>query len=293
MQISRAATFQSLSLIAILLYLVMMMSATRVLEIVGVGWIRAAQLGLIGSMTAAACILLPSSKARAWLRVVLAKHFFEHRYDYRAEWLGFTKTIGQGGGDAAPLRERIIKALADIGGAPAGLLLSLDEQARLVESASWNWPCPIDRSGASEREFVRFLEATGHVIDFEAAKGGLIAAKGEQVGFRSGSNAAAPGPAFRFSTRTSLSAWCCSPTPWCAGRSTGRISTCSARPARKLRATSRKHAARKRWPTCSASTSSTGASPSSCTTSRTWSASSVSSPAMPSGTPTIPNFAPT
>jgi putative PEP-CTERM system histidine kinase len=174
MQISRAATFQSLSLIAILLYLVMMMSATRVLEIVGGEWVRAAQFGVIALMTIAATILLPSSRARAWLRVILAKHFFEHRYDYRAEWLRFTKTIGQGGGDAAPLRERIIKALSDIAGSPAGILLSVNEQGRLSETGSWNWPEALRHDGTSERELVRFLESTGHVIDFAAGRDDLL-----------------------------------------------------------------------------------------------------------------------
>ena len=181
MQISRAATFQSLSVIAILLYLVLMMSASRAIEIAGGGWVRAAQFGLILAMTIAAAILLPSSKARAWLRVVLAKHFFEHRYDYRAEWLRFTRTIGHGGGDAAPLRDRIIKALADIAGSPAGLLLGVDEQARLVETASWNWPQRFENKGRSEHELVRFLEATGHVIDFEGAADGIVASGDEKA----------------------------------------------------------------------------------------------------------------
>ena len=47
------------------------------------------------AMTLAALLLLPSAKLRAWLRVTLAKHLFEHRYDYRQEWLRFTDTVGR------------------------------------------------------------------------------------------------------------------------------------------------------------------------------------------------------
>ena len=72
------------------------------------------------------------------MRVMLAKHFFEHRYDYRAEWLRFTRTVGRGGIDAAPLGDRVVKALADISGSPAGLLLIVDEQYRLTPAARWN-----------------------------------------------------------------------------------------------------------------------------------------------------------
>ena len=46
------------------------------------------------AMTVAAMVMLPSSRARGWAKVKIAKHFFEHRYDYRTEWLRFTETIG-------------------------------------------------------------------------------------------------------------------------------------------------------------------------------------------------------
>jgi putative PEP-CTERM system histidine kinase len=173
MQVSRAATFQSLSVMAILAYLIVMMSATRAMEIVGGEWVRIGQLALIFAMTLAAAILLPSGKARAWLRVTLAKHLFEHRYDYRQEWLRFTGTIGHGGEDAAPLSDRVIKALAEISASPAGLLLAVDDQFRLSPSARWNWPHPVTRDEA-EPEFLRFLEETGHVVDFEAVEDGFL-----------------------------------------------------------------------------------------------------------------------
>ncbi len=65
-------------------------------------------------MTVAAMVLLPSARARGWMKVKLAKHLFEHRYDYRSEWLRFTETLGRAGPDAPPLSERIVKAFADI-----------------------------------------------------------------------------------------------------------------------------------------------------------------------------------
>jgi putative PEP-CTERM system histidine kinase len=166
MQISRAATFQSISLIAILLYLILMMSATRAIEIVGGEWVRVAQIGLVSAMTLAAAILLPSGRARAWAGVVLAKHLFEHRYDYRAEWLRFTRTIGRGGEDAAPLADRIAKAMADIAGSPGAMLLTVEEGGRLVPAARWNWHHELGRADREEAEFVRFVEENAHVVDF-------------------------------------------------------------------------------------------------------------------------------
>ena len=34
---------------------------------------------------------------RGWLRVKVFKHLFQHRYDYRSEWLRFTRTIAKPG----------------------------------------------------------------------------------------------------------------------------------------------------------------------------------------------------
>jgi putative PEP-CTERM system histidine kinase len=180
MQISRAATFQSLSVMAILAYLIVMMSATRAMEIVGGDWVRIAQVGLIFAMTLLAAVLLPSGKARAWMRVTLTKHLFEHRYDYRQEWLRFTRTIGHGGEDAAPLADRVVKALAEIAGSPAGLLLTVDDQFRLTPAARWNWPHPVGREDM-EAEFLRFLERSGHVVDFEAVADGYALLGDERV----------------------------------------------------------------------------------------------------------------
>jgi putative PEP-CTERM system histidine kinase len=163
MHLSRAATFQSLSLIAILGYLILMMTASRALEVVGGDWVRIGQVGLVFAITVAAVILLPSGRMRAWSRVVVAKHFFEHRYDYREEWLRFTRTVG---GDA-PLGERIIKAIADIAESPSGLLL-VPEGGRLSVAARWNWRDDLPEASSDDAALIGSLEKSGHVIDFTA-----------------------------------------------------------------------------------------------------------------------------
>jgi putative PEP-CTERM system histidine kinase len=191
MQLSRAATFQSLSVMAILGYLILMMSATRALEIIGGEWVRIGQIGLVFAITVLTVVLLPSGRLRAWLRVMLAKHFFEHRYDYREEWLRFTRTVGNVGhaeapaGDAAPdpapLGERIVKALADVAEAPAGLLFVPDEGGRLTFSARWHWQGEFPDPGPDDAEFTRFLESSCHIVDFGSIRGGQLKARGEMV----------------------------------------------------------------------------------------------------------------
>lgn len=174
-QLSRAATFQSLSVLAILAYLIVMMSATRALELVGGEWAMAGQVAIIVAMTLFAVAFLPSKQARAWLRVTITKHLFEHRYDYRAEWLRFTHTIGRGGGeDSTPLDQRVVKALADIAGSPGGLLLLADDNGRLRPAARWNWDPPIEPSRDDDGSLAAFLAEAAHVVDFSSMAEGAI-----------------------------------------------------------------------------------------------------------------------
>jgi putative PEP-CTERM system histidine kinase len=181
MQISRAATFQSLSLMAILIYLILMMSASRAIEIVGGDWVRIGQVGLVFAMTLLALVLLPSHRLRAWARVLVAKHFFEHRYDYRQEWLRFTHTVGHAGDDAAPIEERVVKALADVADSPGGLLMLVDEAKRFTLGARCNWHRPLPPLGGAGEELIRFLERKAHVLELETIRGGAIRADGELV----------------------------------------------------------------------------------------------------------------
>jgi len=178
-QVSRVATFQSLSGIAILAYLIAMMLAARAMEIVGGDWARVGQVAIVFATTLAALVLLPSAKMRAWLRVTLAKHLFEHRYDYRQEWLRFTDTVGRKSEEGAPLEERVVKALADIGGSPGGLLLLADEHRRLGVAGSWNWSQTVPGPSEDAEALVRHVEQDAFVLDFEAIRGGFLV-RGDQ-----------------------------------------------------------------------------------------------------------------
>src|SRR3989344_2430615 len=122
--LSRKIAYRSLSLFAILGYLVTMIAVAQLLRAVGGTVASGAQMLLVLGMSLAALILLPSDRFRAWFKVKATKHFFQHRYDYRAEWIRFTETIGRPGDGTAPFHERVIKAAADISDSPAGLLLA-------------------------------------------------------------------------------------------------------------------------------------------------------------------------
>lgn len=170
-RLSRSVTFQSVSLLAIGAYLLGMVLLATGLQLVGGSYVRMAQITLIFAMSLAAMLILPSGKFRAWLNVVIAKNFFQHRYDYRAEWMRFAETIGFPS-DAAPFHERVIKSLADIFESPAGLLLTRDNESRLVLQARWNWPTADIPTYAGNSLTVPFFERTGHILLMDEVREG-------------------------------------------------------------------------------------------------------------------------
>ena len=178
-RLSRAATFQSLSLLAICGYFALMAILATALRGTSVDWSRGFLVGLLAVMTVAAMVLLPSPKARSWARVTVAKHLFEHRYDYRTEWLRFAETLGTTGENEAPLGQRVIKAIADILEAPGGLLIATETTGSITPAASWNWPGRNPPAGelALIREFWSALEASGRIIELDALRGGWAKAE--------------------------------------------------------------------------------------------------------------------
>jgi hypothetical protein len=105
---------------------------------------------------------------------MLSKHFFQHRYDYRAEWLRFNATIGGGGapsGNAAPLHTRVIQAVADITDSARGALLVPAESGELVLAARWQWPTLDVPAQAVDMAGAAFFERQGFIVDLDEVRG--------------------------------------------------------------------------------------------------------------------------
>lgn len=170
---SRAVTFQTLSLLVIGSYLLVMVLITRSLALIGGDIARASQIVFLVMAVVLAVIWLPSERVRGWLRVTATKHLFQHRYDYREEWLGFTRTIGRSSGSGASFHERAVKAIADITDSPAGLLLIPNEEAQLELFARWNWPMIEVPAIAGEYALAGLLEQHSHILDLDEVRAGV------------------------------------------------------------------------------------------------------------------------
>lgn len=170
---SRAVTFRTLSLLLIGGYLAGMVLVTKSLALIGGDVARASQAVFVVAAIIAAAVALPSARIRGWMRVTATKHLFQHRYDYRQEWLRFTRTIGHGGSGGASLEERVVKALADITESPAGLLLMPNEQAQLELTARWNWPTIAVPAVAGDFALSGLLEQHNLILALDEAREGI------------------------------------------------------------------------------------------------------------------------
>lgn len=170
---SRAVAFQSLSLLVIGGYMILMVGAAQSLAWLGGNASQLAQLGFVFVTSVLVVAILPSGRVRGWLKVMLAKHFFQHRYDYRAEWLRFTRTIGRASTHAPSLHERVVQAVADITDSAAGLLLTQAESGELVLAARWQWPTADVPAEALSPEEVAFFEKRGFIVDLDELRAGV------------------------------------------------------------------------------------------------------------------------
>ena len=169
---SRAVAFQSVSLSVIGAYLLAMVGISQWMSFADGAFARLMQFGFVLAASVVALLVLPSRRLRGWLQVMLAKHFFQHRYDYRAEWLRFTRTIGRGGEDALPLQERAVQALADIADSAAGLLLAPSDTGQLTLAARWQWATADVPAEALPDAAIAFFEKGIYIIDLDDVRSG-------------------------------------------------------------------------------------------------------------------------
>ncbi|MET0249028.1 MAG: XrtA/PEP-CTERM system histidine kinase PrsK [Sphingobium sp.] len=168
LRLSRKLTFQSLSLAALCLYVVMLSAAALLIQLVAGAYAREIEIGAMFVMAVTALILLPSPRLRAFWKVQVAKHFFQHRYDYRAEWMRFGETIGRSGAQSDPLGKRVAKAVADITESPAALLMLRSEAGDLAFETDWNWPGERPGGALLSAEAAHRLEESGWILDIDA-----------------------------------------------------------------------------------------------------------------------------
>jgi len=159
--LSRRAVFHSAALFGSAVYLLAMGFAGYYLRLVGGDWGMVMQVTfLFGTVILLGSILF-SGTFRSWLKVFISKHFYRYNYDYREEWMRFTRTLSKPGPD---LGQRVIEAVAPLVESPGGVLWQRREAGGFEPHAHWQMPVLSAEEGA-DSPFVTFLESSQWVID--------------------------------------------------------------------------------------------------------------------------------
>jgi putative PEP-CTERM system histidine kinase len=169
---SRSFTFSLFSLLLIGGYLAAMVLVAQGLAYAGGEVARMVQVACVALAAAVALLALPSRRVRGWLRVTVSKHLFQHRYDYRSEWLRFTETMGRASLDARPLGQRVIQAVADITESASGALLTPQDDGELALDTRWQWGALEVPARALASAGVHFFEQTRFVLDLDDLRAG-------------------------------------------------------------------------------------------------------------------------
>ncbi|PKO35783.1 MAG: PEP-CTERM system histidine kinase PrsK [Betaproteobacteria bacterium HGW-Betaproteobacteria-7] len=165
-RLSQRAAFHSATLLMAGLYLLFMASVGYYVRYFGGEWGRALQLALVFAAVLGLGVLFLSGAIRARMRVLVGKHFYRYRYDYREEWLRFTRTLATQDSPQA-MGQQVIRGLATMVESPAGgLWLREGGQDSYRQTARWNIPA----SEAEEKidsPLVEFLISSGWVVNLE------------------------------------------------------------------------------------------------------------------------------
>jgi putative PEP-CTERM system histidine kinase len=165
-RLSPKAAFHSATLLIAGLYLLFISGVGYYVRYFGGDWGRALQLGLVFLALIVLMVLALSGSIRAKLRVLVGKHFFRYRYDYREEWLRFTNALSVKD-SPQEMGQQVVRGLADMLESPGGGLWMQDKGGvNLSQVAHWNFPVSRDLEEV-DSPLCQFMMASGWVVNLE------------------------------------------------------------------------------------------------------------------------------
>jgi putative PEP-CTERM system histidine kinase len=164
--VSRQVVFHSTALVVVGVYLMLMAAAGYYIKLYGGSWGGVVQVGFVFLSLLLLVALLVSGKLRSRVKVLLNKHFFKNRYDYREEWLNFTRALSDPGDGRDP-REHVVQAFADIVGSDRGVIWARQSSDYFQPVAAHNLPIPDGHSVSQSSALVRFLQQRAWIVDMD------------------------------------------------------------------------------------------------------------------------------
>ena len=160
--ISRKVVFHTTTLLASAVYLMTMGVAGYYVRDYGGSWGLVAQAFLLFFTMLSLSLLLFSQRIRMRWKVLLNKHLYPYKYDYRDEWLRFIATISSPEDDQS-FYSKTIYSIAQIIDSPSGMLWLRNEPGYYECVESHQLTCVKTRE-YSDSLLVKFLEENEFVI---------------------------------------------------------------------------------------------------------------------------------
>ena len=171
-RLSRPVAFRSLALAGVAAWLLLLAATASLAGLLGSDFGWRAQVGVLLIGVLGSALMLISDRARRSLKVWIAKHFFEHRYDYRAEWLRFTATLTRAGDAGVGLEARIVTAIGDMVEASGGALIAEAGDGRLTLAAGLPGCYPSMPAEADVAPLGAWMASSTRIVQFDEVRSG-------------------------------------------------------------------------------------------------------------------------
>lgn len=173
--ISRQVVFYSTSLVITGLFLLSLSVGGYYIKVAGGSWGSLLQSVFVFSLCAFIIVLASSSKSRAYVKVVLSKHLFRHKYDYREEWLRLIDTMTampepskaeldmevHGGTN---IQRQSIKAFCQIFNCQSGVLWMVHDQKNYIPACQINIKMGEDADIYQSESLITFFNEEKRIL---------------------------------------------------------------------------------------------------------------------------------
>ncbi|NVN92439.1 MAG: PEP-CTERM system histidine kinase PrsK [Desulfuromonadales bacterium] len=162
-QVSRQAAFKSVVLIAVGIYLVMLGLLGEGMQYFNVSFQRTVTISFAFLVGIVLLILLLSERFRREVKVALHKNFYQHKHDYRTQWLRFTEQLATSR-SGEELLQRILAAYCDIFGiSGAALFIFEKNRGGYCMTAGHEFKI-IDEVISPDNTLVKFMKERAWVV---------------------------------------------------------------------------------------------------------------------------------
>jgi len=163
--ISRTTVVHTTVLFGAGLYMILMSLAGYYIKNFGGTWGAVFQGFFIFLAAIFLIIIFGSGTIRAYFKVYFNKYFFQHKYDYRQEWINLSREVAALHA-LEDLSSFVIKTLADLVGSGGGGLWLSNDQGVFYLADELSLGFDAGAAFKPDDQFIRFLGAKQWVIDF-------------------------------------------------------------------------------------------------------------------------------